>query len=69
MHDCERRILQREMVEVKTPWGTVKGKVCWGHGVERRFTPEYEECRRIQLQHQVPIRLIYEAAVRSYANL
>jgi len=66
MWDCERRILQRESGETNTPWGPVKGKVCWGAGIEKRFTPEYEDCRRIQREHQVPIQRVYEEAVRSY---
>lgn len=66
MHDCERRILQRKSCEVKTPWGPVRGKVCWGHGVEERFTPEYEDCRRIHQETRIPIATVYEKAKEAW---
>ncbi len=66
MHDCERRMLQRQAAEAQTPWGPVRGKVCWGPGVSPRFTPEYEDCQRIHQEHQVSIASVYQEAVRSY---
>ncbi|MBN2327048.1 MAG: nickel pincer cofactor biosynthesis protein LarC [Candidatus Omnitrophica bacterium] len=66
MHACERRTLQRKSCEVQTPWGAVRGKICWGHGVQERFTPEYEDCHRIQLETQTPLARIYEEALRAY---
>ncbi len=66
MHDCERRILQRKPCDVNTPWGFVRGKVCWGHGVEERFTPEYEDCHRIHRETHVPIAFVYEKAVEAW---
>ncbi|HOJ60271.1 MAG TPA: nickel pincer cofactor biosynthesis protein LarC [bacterium] len=66
MHDCERRVLQREAVEVQTPWGLVRGKVCWGPGVSKRFTPEFEDCRRIHQEFQIPLAAVYQEAVQGY---
>lgn len=66
MHSCERRVLQRKSCEVQTPWGTIRGKVCWGHGVQERFTPEYDDCHRIHHETAVPISQIYEEAARAY---
>ncbi|MBI1387999.1 MAG: nickel pincer cofactor biosynthesis protein LarC [bacterium] len=68
MHECERRTLNREAVEVDTPWGPVKGKVCWGHGVEKRFSPEYASCRRIHDEHGVPLAQIYQEAAIAYSR-
>ncbi len=68
MMDCERRILKRESCTVQTPWGTIRGKVVWGHGVEKRFTPEYEDCRRIHESTTVPIAQVYQEAAQAYAQ-
>jgi uncharacterized protein (TIGR00299 family) protein len=58
-----RAKLQREVVEVQTPWGPVKAKRGWrGDGFEV-LTPEYEDCARVAREHNVPLRDVY-AAVR-----
>lgn len=66
MHDCERRVLQRKAVTAETPWGTVQGKICWGHGIEQRFTPEYEDCRRIHESQGVPLWRVYLEACNAF---
>ncbi len=63
----ERRVLQRSMGEVKTPWGLVRVKVRDAPG-GHCATPEYEDCRRIAEQHGVPLREVIEAAVRAWAH-
>lgn len=65
-YDCERRILQREALTVQTPWGPVQGKVCWGHGIDRRFTPEYDSCRRLHDDRNIPIARIYQEAIHAF---
>ncbi len=66
LHECERRMLKRETYEVTTQWGTVKGKVCQGLGVEKRFSPEYEDCKKIHQKQHVPIAKVYEEAIHAY---
>lgn len=68
MHECERRTLERKTVTVETPFGPVEGKVVWGHGVQERFSPEYDACKRIHDRQGAPIAHIYEAASRAYAD-
>ncbi len=47
IHAAERRVEERRMVEVETPWGTVRGKVS-GHGSgQEMFAPEYDDCRAL----------------------
>ena len=41
IYPAERRVEERRMVEVETPFGKVRIKVS-GHGT---FAPEYEDCR------------------------
>jgi len=60
----ERTSLERQEATVETPWGPVAGKrITDPHG-RRRFSPEYEECRRIAREQELPLREVYEA-VRS----
>ncbi|RJP19299.1 MAG: nickel pincer cofactor biosynthesis protein LarC [Candidatus Omnitrophota bacterium] len=66
LYECERRTLQREAGEVQTQWGPVKGKICWGMGIEKRFTPEYEDCKRIHCERKIPLVAVYEEAIHSY---
>ena len=46
-----RTVLAREQAVVQTAWGPVAGKVAYLPDGSRRFTPEYEDCRRIASQH------------------
>jgi uncharacterized protein (TIGR00299 family) protein len=58
----ERMKLARESRDVTTRWGTVKVKVsCIGDRVAN-VAPEYEDCRRIAIEHGVPLKDVYEEA-------
>ena len=66
-HREQRRTLPREAVTLQTRWGAVQGKkISAPTGMV--ITPEYEECRRLALEHGVPIRQIYEEISRSTGN-
>ncbi|MDW7771587.1 MAG: nickel pincer cofactor biosynthesis protein LarC [Desulfobulbaceae bacterium] len=59
-HSEERMTLPREIVTVATPWGPVKAKKIEtdsGYVV----TPEYEECRRLAKENNIPLRSVYQA--------
>lgn len=58
-----RAKLQREAVEVQTPWGPVKAKRGWRAGLEV-LTPEFEDCARVAREHNVPLRDVYAAVKR-----
>jgi len=58
-----RAKLQREVVTVQTPWGSVKAKRGWRSDGFEVLTPEFEDCARIAREHNVPLRDVY-AAVR-----
>ncbi len=61
-----RRVLSRQPHRVETPWGPVEGKVGWLAGGVPRFAPEFESCRRIASEQEVPLRAVYEAAQRAF---
>jgi len=62
IHSAERRIEERRIVEVDTPWGPVRGKVS-GQGL---FAPEYEDCRSIAERTGTPLAQVQEAARSAY---
>ncbi|MDX2227446.1 MAG: nickel pincer cofactor biosynthesis protein LarC [Verrucomicrobiae bacterium] len=61
----ERHKLQREIVRVKTPWGEVEAKVGRQGGERICFSPEFESCKRVAITHQVPLKSVYEAVLKS----
>jgi uncharacterized protein (DUF111 family) len=63
-HRAERSKLRRESVTVRTQWGEVKAKRGWRGDCFEIISPEYEDCARVARQHQVPLRVVYDAARR-----
>jgi pyridinium-3,5-bisthiocarboxylic acid mononucleotide nickel chelatase len=61
-----RRKLDRRRHEVTTPWGQVDGVLALLPGHPPTFSPEYETCRRIADERNVPLRIIIEAAQRAF---
>jgi uncharacterized protein (TIGR00299 family) protein len=64
IYAAERRVQERSIVEVDTPFGKVKMKVS-GHG----FAPEYEDCRAIAERTGTPLPQVIAAANQAYLNL
>jgi len=61
-----RHTLRREACRVETPWGPVAGKLAAGPGGAVRFSPEYEDCRQIAGERDVPLAEVYQAARDAY---
>jgi pyridinium-3,5-bisthiocarboxylic acid mononucleotide nickel chelatase len=57
-----RTVLARETHEVTTPWGPVAGKNAYLPDGSPRFAPEYEACRRIANERQIPLAVVQAAA-------
>ena len=62
-----RHVLPREARQVSTAWGPVDGKVGRLDDGSLHFAPEFESCRRIAAERQVPLREIYAAAQQAFA--
>lgn len=57
-----RQALPRWFETVQTTFGPVRVKFArWGEG-KVKFAPEYEDCRRLAGEHNVPLREVYRAA-------
>lgn len=62
MHETRRKILEREQVVVATPFGDVRMKVARMNGSVQNATPEYDDCRRIATERNVPLKQVIAAA-------
>ncbi|MCS6863844.1 MAG: nickel pincer cofactor biosynthesis protein LarC [Gemmataceae bacterium] len=62
--NVNRSKLQREMIEVETPWGLVRAKRGWRSDGFAILTPEYEDCARIARNNAIPLRDVYAAVQR-----
>jgi uncharacterized protein (TIGR00299 family) protein len=61
--EVERVSLPRTIIRVRTSFGPIRVKVAPNPEGGHTVAPEYEVCRRAARRHQVPIRLVYEAAL------
>jgi len=62
---AERRKLQRDFINVMTPYGEVTVKLGRLAGQVIQAAPEFESCRAAAEQAGVPIKAVYDAALRS----
>ena len=58
----QRTALVREVLPVMTRYGEVAVKIAYFQGRPLRGKPEYEDCKRLALEHGVPLHLIYTEA-------
>lgn len=61
-HTARRRTLAREWVPVETPLGTVRVKVSRLDGHVLNAAPEYDDCRRIAAEKNVPLKQVLAEA-------
>lgn len=62
--EMDRIILDRQSLEIKTPYGKVAVKVGSLAGEVVRFSPEYDECKRIARAKKIPVKQVYDTIMR-----
>ena len=62
IHEAGRLVLEREMVNVETPYGPVRVKVAKRAGKVMNVAPEYEDCQRLAAEKSVPLKQVILAA-------
>jgi len=64
-YEVMRQALPRRSQTVETTYGPVRVKVAhWGDG-QAKAAPEYEDCRKLAAQYNIPLREVYRAAVQA----
>ena len=63
-----RQALARKWITVATRWGDVRLKVASLNGTVTNYAPEYEDCRRIAMEHHVPLKSVMQEAVQAYLH-
>ena len=61
-YDVRRKTLDRELIPVETPLGSVRMKISRMNGTILNATPEYEDCQRIAAERGVPLKQVIAAA-------
>ena len=61
-YDVRRKTLDREFVPVETQFGKVRMKVSRMNGSLLNATPEYDDCQRIAVERNVPLKEVIAAA-------
>ena len=67
-HRVKRSILARENVSVKTAYGDIQVKRVTEPGGNVRIIPEYEVCRKIALDKNIPLRVVYDTIMKSLSK-
>ena len=62
----ERRVLDRELVEVETAYGKVRVKVGRLSGATINVAPEFDDCRQAAERHHVALKEVMAAALSAF---
>ena len=61
--------MDRRFETVVTPWGDVRVKLGFWNGRLANCAPEFEDCRRLAIEHGVPLKTVMQAALAAAASL
>jgi len=61
----KKNALLREEKKVNTPFGDVRVKQSFYDGKVVNTKPEFEDCKRLALEHNVPLQIIQESVLKS----
>jgi uncharacterized protein (TIGR00299 family) protein len=61
-----RHKLERRPHQVNTAWGPIDGKLAVLSDGSTSFSPEFESCKKIAEQQGVPLKDVYEGAMRAF---
>jgi uncharacterized protein (TIGR00299 family) protein len=62
----KRQVLARRWQNVSTRFGDVRIKIASLNGTVTSYAPEYEDCRRIAVEHRVPLKAVMQEAMQQY---
>ena len=65
-YSAQRRTLPRETVNVHTQYGDVRIKLSRVNGHIQHVAPEFEDCRKLAVEKNVPLQRVISDALRAY---
>ncbi|MGC8744014.1 MAG: nickel pincer cofactor biosynthesis protein LarC [Verrucomicrobiia bacterium] len=68
-YETTRRKLRRKFVTVDTQFGKIKVKEGWLNNNLVQVAPEYEDCRSVSMNLNIPLRMVYEAAILAHSKI
>jgi pyridinium-3,5-bisthiocarboxylic acid mononucleotide nickel chelatase len=67
-HEVQRERLDREVVPVETPLGTIRFKVARHNGIVVNASPEFDDCVGIAADRGLPVKDVQAIATRAWLN-
>ena len=64
--EVDRECLERKIVPVQTPIGTVRVKVASRDGHVLNATPEFEDCAKLAASNNLSVKEVQAIAIRAY---
>lgn len=65
----QRYCLERENKIVETKWGKIRLKIAKDRNSILNISPEYEDCKKVSLENNIPLKLVYNAALKSFKGV
>jgi uncharacterized protein (TIGR00299 family) protein len=65
-YEVERECLDREIISVETPLGSVRFKLASRNGRIVNAVPEFEDCARLAREHNRPVKDVQALAIQAY---
>ncbi len=58
-HYSARTVMERQTTVLNSPWGPFRVKEITGAGGRKEYRPEYDECRKIAVEKNIPLRDVF----------
>ena len=68
LSSADRIKLHRDFIQIKTQWGAIQAKRGYLNGTLIKTVPEYEDCKRLAEQNNVPLRQVYTEALSTLSS-
>jgi pyridinium-3,5-bisthiocarboxylic acid mononucleotide nickel chelatase len=65
-YEVDRECLQREIVEIETPIGSIRFKIAWRDGRVINAVAEFEDCARLAAAKNLSVKEVQAIAVQAY---
>ena len=66
--EVERECLMREHAKVETAVGTVRMKLAWRDGKLVNAVPEFDDCAKLAVAHNLPVKEVQALAVKAWGQ-